>query len=320
MRQYLTRRLIQMIPILIGISVIIFGLFALAPGDFIDANMSMGASQERIDELKALYGFDKPLPVRYINWVSNTIRGNLGLSLQFMKPVTEVIDDYVWNSFILASIAYMLSILIAVPVGVLSATKQYSKFDMGATVFALMGIAMPSFFLGLLLIKFFAIDLPIFPVSGMSTAGANNTGLAHILDVGKHLILPSLVLGLTGVGSLMRHTRTAMLEVIRQDYIRTARAKGLGQRTVIYRHALRNALIPVVTILGMMLPSLFGGAIITEQIFAYPGIGRIALMSLSKRDYPLLMGFNMMLAALTLLGNLLSDILYAAVDPRVRLK
>ena len=164
------------------------------------------------------------------------------------------------------------------------------------------------------------IDLHILPVSGMRTAGLNATGFAAMADVGKHLILPTLVLAFSGVGSLMRYTRTSMLEVIKQDYIRTARAKGLSEKTVIYRHALRNALIPIVTILGLMLPGLFGGAMITEQIFAFPGIGKIALGALSKRDYPLMMGFNMFMAVLVLLGNLLSDILYAAVDPRVRLK
>jgi peptide/nickel transport system permease protein len=170
------------------------------------------------------------------------------------------------------------------------------------------------------MIKIFAIDLHILPVSGMRTAGLNATGFAAMADVGKHLILPTLVLAFSGVGSLMRYTRTSMLEVIKQDYIRTARAKGLSEKTVIYRHALRNALIPIVTILGLMLPGLFGGAMITEQIFAFPGIGKIALGALSKRDYPLMMGFNMFMAVLVLLGNLLSDILYAAVDPRVRLK
>ena len=191
---------------------------------------------------------------------------------------------------------------------------------MGATVVALIGISMPAFFLGLLMIKIFAIDLHILPVSGMRTAGLNATGFAAMADVGKHLILPTLVLAFSGVGSLMRYTRTSMLEVIKQDYIRTARAKGLSEKTVIYRHALRNALIPIVTILGLMLPGLFGGAMITVQIFAFPGIGKIALGALSKRDYPLMMGFNMFMAVLVLLGNLLSDILYAAVDPRVRLK
>ena len=320
MRQYITRRVLQMIPILLGLSIIIFGLFALAPGDFIDANLSKNLSAQKVAELKALYGFDQPLHIRYFKWITEAIKGNLGDSLQFSKPVTSVINDYVWNSFILSAFSYILSILLAVPIGIISATKQYSKFDMGATVFALIGISMPAFFLGLLMIKVFAIDLHILPVSGMRTAGLNVTGFAAMVDVGKHLVLPTLVLAFSGVGSLMRYTRTSMLEVIKQDYIRTARAKGLSERTVIYRHALRNALIPIVTILGLMLPGLFGGAMITEQIFAFPGIGKIALGALSKRDYPLMMGFNMFMAVLVLLGNLLSDILYAAVDPRVRLK
>ena len=320
MRQYITRRVLQMIPILLGLSIIIFGLFALAPGDFIDANLSKNLSAQKVAELKALYGFDQPLHIRYFKWITEAIKGNLGDSLQFSKPVTSVINDYVWNSFILSAFSYILSILLAVPIGIISATKQYSKFDMGATVFALIGISMPAFFLGLLMMKVFAIDLHILPVSGMRTAGLNVTGFAAMVDVGKHLVLPTLVLAFSGVGSLMRYTRTSMLEVIKQDYIRTARAKGLSERTVIYRHALRNALIPIVTILGLMLPGLFGGAMITEQIFAFPGIGKIALGALSKRDYPLMMGFNMFMAVLVLLGNLLSDILYAAVDPRVRLK
>jgi len=309
-----------MIPILLGLSIIIFGLFALAPGDFIDANLSKNLSAEKIAELRALYGFDQPLHIRYFRWAGDALRGNLGDSLQFSKPVTSVINDYVWNSFILSAFSYLLSIILAVPIGIISATKQYSKFDMGATVVALIGISMPAFFLGLLMIKIFAIDLHILPVSGMRTAGLNVTGFAAMADVSKHLILPTLVLAFSGVGSLMRYTRTSMLEVIKQDYIRTARAKGLSEKTVIYRHALRNALIPIVTILGLMLPGLFGGAMITEQIFAFPGIGKIALGALSKRDYPLMMGFNMFMAVLVLLGNLLSDILYAAVDPRVRLK
>ena len=320
MRQYITRRVLQMIPILLGLSIIIFGLFALAPGDFIDANLSKNLSAEKVAELKALYGFDQPLHIRYFRWAGDALRGNLGDSLQFSKPVTSVINDYVWNSFILSAFSYLLSIILAVPIGIISATKQYSKFDMGATVVALIGISMPAFFLGLLMIKIFAIDLHILPVSGMRTAGLNATGFAAMADVGKHLILPTLVLAFFLFCSLMRYTRTSRLEVIKQDYIRTARAKGLSEKTVIYRHALRNALIPIVTILGLMLPGLFGGAMITEQIFAFPGIGKIALGALSKRDYPLMMGFNMFMAVLVLLGNLLSDILYAAVDPRVRLK
>lgn len=320
MIQYITRRILQMIPMIIGISIIIFVIFALAPGDFIDANAGPGMSAARIAELKELYGLNGSIFERYFNWASHAVRGDWGISFQFKKPVIEVINDYVWNSFLLAIIGQTLSILIAVPIGVLSATKQYSFFDKFFTVFAFIGISLPSFFMGLVLIKIFAVDLKLLPVGGMQTAAGNYTGWAHVKDVAKHLIMPAFVLAFLGIGSLVRYTRTAMLEVIKQDYIRTARSKGLSERSVIYKHAFRNALIPIVTLLGLMIPSLFAGAILTETIFAYPGIGRVALASIYKRDYFLLMGFNMLMAILTLVGNLIADLLYAAVDPRVRLR
>lgn len=321
MIQYIVRRLLQMIPIIIGISFIIFGIFALAPGDFIDANMSTSnMTAERIEELKEVYGLTGPIHERYAKWASKALVGDWGQSLQFKKPVMDVIDDYIWNSFILSVLAQFISILIAVPIGVLSATKQYSFFDKFFTVFAFIGLALPSFFMGLVCMKIFAVDMKVLPLGGLVTAGANYTGWAHIKDMALHLIMPVFVLGFLGIGSLVRYTRTAMLEVIKQDYIRTARAKGLSERTVIYKHAFRNALIPIITLLGLMLPSLFSGAILTETIFAYPGIGKIALGAILKRDYFLLMGFNMLMAILTLTGNLIADLLYAAADPRVRLK
>lgn len=320
MIQYIVRRLLQMIPLIIGISFIIFGIFALAPGDFVDANATPGMTAERKAELKELYGLNGSIPERYVKWASRAVRGDWGESFQFKKPVMEVIDDYIWNSFLLAVIAEIFAILVAVPIGVFSATKQYSFFDKFFTVFAFIGISLPSFFLGLVFIKVFAVDLKVLPVGGLQTASAGYTGLAKVKDIAVHLIMPAFVLGFLGIGSLVRYTRTAMLEVVKQDYIRTARAKGLSERKVIYKHAFRNALIPIVTLLGLMIPSLFAGAILTENIFAYPGIGRIALGAINKRDYFLLMGFNMLMAILTLLGNLLADLMYAAVDPRVRLK
>lgn len=320
MIQYIVRRLLQMIPLVIGISFIIFGIFALAPGDFVDANATPGMTAERKAELKELYGLNGSIPERYVKWASRAVKGEWGESFQFKKPVMEVIDDYIWNSFLLAVIAEIFAILVAVPIGVFSATRQYSFFDKFFTVFAFIGISLPSFFLGLVFIKIFAVDLKILPVGGLQNASAGYTGLAKVKDMAVHLIMPAFVLGFLGIGSLVRYTRTAMLEVVKQDYIRTARAKGLSERKVIYKHAFRNALIPIVTLLGLMIPSLFAGAILTENIFAYPGIGRIALGAINKRDYFLLMGFNMLMAILTLLGNLLADLMYAAVDPRVRLK
>ena len=320
MRQYITRRLLQMIPVLIGVSIIIYMIFALAPGDIVSSMSNPKMTKEREAQLRKIYHLDKPKYVQYAYWAAGAIKGDLGYSYKYKQPVGKVMNSYIWNSFYLSISSLVVSVLLAIPIGVVSATKQYSAFDSIFTVFALIGISIPSFFFGLLLIKSLAIDIPLFPVAGMTTTGASTTGLAHLKDVLYHMFLPFLVLTLSNVAGLMRFTRTSMLEVIRQDYVRTARAKGLKEKVVIYKHALRNALIPVITILGMWLPSLFSGAIITEQIFAWPGIGRITLQAVGVRDYPLLMGINMLLALLTLVGNLLADVAYAIVDPRIRLK
>lgn len=320
MRQYITRRLLQMIPVIIGVSILLFTVFAMAPGDAVDNIQNPRISEEKKAELRRIYGLEGSLPERYINWAKKAAQFDFGDSIRHKMPVKQVINTYVWNSFYLSLTSFIFSVIIAVPIGVISATKQYSGFDKFFTIFALLGISVPSFFFGMLLIKVFAVDLRLFPVSGMISTGANLTGFSHVLDVMRHMFLPFIVLSLSSVASLMRYTRTSMLEVIRQDYIRTARSKGLREKVVIYKHGLRNALIPVITILGFYLPSLFGGAIITEQIFAWPGIGKVAIEAINGRDYPLLMGFEMLLAVLTLLGNLIADITYAIVDPRIRLK
>ncbi|WP_438434575.1 ABC transporter permease [Gorillibacterium sp. sgz500922] len=317
MWQYIARRLLQTIPTIIGVSIIITLVFRMAPGDFLDSNMKI--TEERKAELREQWGLNKPLPEYYWNWVKNIAHGDLGDSMKFKAPVTTVIKTYMWNSFYLALVALILSYLIALFVGVLSATKQYSWFDSIVTVLVLAAMSLPSFFIGLLMIKWFAIDLKLLPVGGMTTTGSAFTGLKHLFDVGKHMILPALVLTMLSVGSLTRYFRTSMIEVVRQDYVRTARAKGLRERTVIFKHALRNALLPVITLLGLELPGLFSGAIILEKIFAWPGIGRINLEAIGVRDYPLLMGFTMFLAILTIIGNLLADVFYAAADPRIRL-
>lgn len=317
---YITRRVFQMVPVLLGVSLIIFLVIAKAPGDYIETNANANMTQEKKEELREIMGLDKPVLVRYGIWLKNALTGNLGDSLKFKQPVVDVINTYVWNSFALAIMAFLASVFIAVPIGVVSATKQYSLLDGFFTVLALIGISLPGFFLGLMIIKFLAFDLGLFPVGGMITAGSTETGIKYFLDVIYHMFLPFLVLTFVQVGSLMRYTRTSMLEVIRQDYIRTARAKGLKESIVIYKHGLRNALIPVVTILGLSLPGLFGGAMITERIFSWPGIGKIAFDCLNSRDYPFLMGFNMFIALLTLAGSLIADVSYALVDPRIRLK
>ncbi|GLC29300.1 ABC transporter permease [Clostridium omnivorum] len=321
MRQYIIRRLLQMIPVLIGISLVVFLIFSLAPGDAISGSMNPKLSAARKAELRHQMHLDEPKYVQYGYWAKNVFtKGYFGESFYYMKPVSKVMNDYIWNSFYLSLASFILSVLLAVPIGIISATKQYSGFDSFFTVFALIGISMPSFFFGLLLIKWFAVDLHIFPVSGMHTPGAHYTGFKNFIDVMYHMLLPLIVLTLGSVASLMRYTRSSMLEVIRQDYVRTARAKGLKEKVVIYKHALRNALIPVITILGFSLPGLFSGAIMTETIFNWPGIGPIELQAVNGRDYYLLMGITMLLSLLTLLGNLIADISYAIVDPRIRLK
>lgn len=320
MIQYAVKRILKMIPTLLIISIIIFGIINMAPGDFVDGKANPNMSAEKVQELKEIYGLDKPLPIRYINWAKNAVRGNFGDSLRYKQPVSEVINEHIWNSFLLAMTSFILCLIIAIPIGIISATKQYSSFDKTFTLLSFVGISLPSFFVALVSIKIFSLNLGIFPIGGMTTAGSKATGISSFMDIAKHMFLPVVTLTIIQFGSLVRYVRTSMLEVIKQDYIRTARAKGLKEKVVIYKHALRNGLIPIITFVGMTIPTLFAGAIITETIFVWPGIGRIGYEAILNRDYTLLMGFNMFMALMTLLGNLLSDILYAVVDPRIKLK
>lgn len=321
MWKYLIRRLLLMIPILIGVSIIVYVIVHIVPGNYIVATAkTTKMTPAQINRLYNLYGINDPMYIGYFKWIKNAVIGNLGDSFFYKKPVTWVLGTYVKNSFKLALPSYILELALAIPVGIISATRQYSKTDMTFTVLALVGISLPSFFFGYLLIKVFCVDFPLLPMSGLTTPGTSFTGFASLADQTLHLILPVIVLTVQGIGSTVRFTRTSMLEVVNQDYIRTARSKGLSEKVVIYKHALRNALIPIVTLIGLSLPGLFSGAIITETIFGIPGIGNVAYRAVAVRDYPLLMGFCMFVAVLTLLGNLISDILYAVVDPRVKLK
>ncbi|MGV8145151.1 MAG: ABC transporter permease [Alkaliphilus sp.] len=320
MKNYLIRRLIQALPVLLGITIIVFTLANAAPGNptsnMMDPTMT-AAERARILER---FGMNQSVTVRYFNWMREIIlHRNLGHSTTFVVPVSQVIGAHMWNTFYLSALALAISLLIGIPAGVISATKQYSIRDGSLTVFSLIGISMPSFFFGLLLIKWFAIDRQIFPMAGMSQPGLIDIGgWTYIKNVMWHSVLPAVVLGLGSTAGFMRYTRSSMLEVIRQDYIRTARAKGLGERVVIYKHALRNAMIPIITLLGFWIPGLFSGAFIVESIFAWPGMGTIGLRAISDRDYSLLMGVSFFLSFLTLLGNLTADILYGFADPRIK--
>jgi peptide/nickel transport system permease protein len=319
LKQYILRRLLHLIPTLLGITILVFLIITAAPGNplsgLVDPNISAADIARRMEQL----GLNNPWHVQYFTWLKETVSGNLGYSIRYKQPVSELIQVRLWPTFLLSFTSLLLSFLIAVPIGVLSATRQYSKTDYFFTIFAMTGLSIPVFFFGIAMIKLFAFDFRLFPIGGMMTAGLRHANwLEYARDVGKHLVLPLTVLSMAGIASYTRYTRSCMLEVIRQDYVRTARAKGLSERVVIYKHALRNALIPVITILGLSLPAVFSGAILTETVFVWPGMGLLNVEAVSTRDYPLLMGINLFLAILVLLGNLLADILYAVVDPRIR--
>lgn len=306
-----------MIALLLAISIIIFVLFAIMPGDFYSSNMRL--SPERLAQLRAAAGLDKPIWQRYLIWLGNTLHGNLGYSMQYNEPVTHVMNTYMWNSFLVAVITLVLSWTLAVIIGVYSATHQYSLFDRIVTVLVFVSLSFPSFFIGLMMIKIFAVDLKILPTGGMFNTGSESTGFARILEVAHHLIMPVGILTFLSTGSLTRYFRSGMIDVLRADFIRTARARGIKEHAIVFRHALRNALLPMITMLAFELPGLFSGAIITEQVFNWPGIGHVQLDSVTARDYQLMMTITLFLAALTILGNFLADIGYKLADPRIRL-
>ena len=255
----------------------------------------------------------------YFAWLGNMLKGDMGQSFIYQKPVGTVIVEHMWISFLISLVALILQFAISIPLGITSATHQYSIRDYTVTVLVLMGISLPSFFFAALLIKLFSSTLGWLPAAGLVSGSSAATGMAYALDVLSHLVLPMTVLVVLSIGGLMRYTRTNMLEVLNSDYIRTARSKGLSEKKVIYVHAFRNTMIPLMTMMAGILPSLFGGAMITEEVFAIDGIGRLAYKALQQGDIPFIMGYNMFLAVLTVIGTLFSDLMYAVVDPRVML-
>lgn len=299
---------------------LIFTIIKLTPGDPVGANLDPRSTAEQREAERARLGLDKPIPVQYWNWLKRSIRGDFGNSYIYKVPVSEVIPTFIKNSFILNVFVYIFAFLISIPIGIITAVKQYSKTDNFWSAFSIIGISMPTFFFGLLLIYFFSVKLDMFPISGMKTVGSKATGWANIKDILHHMVLPGTVLIIGSLASLVRYTRTSMLEVINQDYIRTARSKGLQEKVVIYRHAFRNALIPIVTIVGFTIPGLFSGAVMLETVFNWPGIGTRLVEAVNLRDYNLMMALNMFFAILTLLGNLFADIGYALVDPRIKVE
>lgn len=318
-----------MIPIALGISVLMFTLLTLAPGDPVDLLISSDPRVKPADvaRLKRIYGLDQPIHIRYLKWLGRTVRGDLGFSRTYKEPVIGLLRDRIGNSLWLTTTAFILSLAVAVPVGIYSALRQYSFWDYLATTFTFFGVSIPIFWFAIMLIYLFGVWHPwtalpwlqwlALPPGGINTPGVA-AGLPFYLDRLRYLILPSIALALLSMASYTRYTRSSMLEVIRQDYVRTARAKGLGERVVINKHALRNALIPLVTIVALSVAGLFAGAPITETVFAWPGIGRLLVDSVIGGDYVAAQAVLMFLAVLVLIFNLVADIGYALLDPRIR--
>jgi len=314
MGKYILQRILVAIPVIFGVTIVAFFIMTLAPGDAVDMLISPGLSPEDIELKKKALGLDQPVFIQYVRWLQEMMSGNLGYSFTNRQPVTDRIFDRFGPTFTLAMTATLISYIIAIPIGILSAVRQYSALDYSATIFSFLGVSIPSFFFGLLMIYFFSLKFDLFPTGGMQSIGKDFSWGDRI----SHLVLPTIVLSLQNTGVVMRYTRSSMLDVIRQDYVRTARGKGLKSRIVLIRHALRNALIPVITLVGLQIPFLLSGAIITEQIFNWPGMGRLTVEAINQRDYPTIMGLNLLIAVMVVIGNLLADIFYGVVDPRIR--
>ncbi len=319
---YIIKRIFFMIPILIGITLISFFVIHLAPGNPLTEQLGLNpkVSAASREMLSKLYGLNKPLLTQYYDWLKRIVTLNFGVSFTANhEPVITEIKRTIGITIIINSLAMFFIFLFSIPLGVMSAVKHDSLFDKITTVLVFIGFAAPSFWVALLLIIFFGIDLHILPIGGITSTGYNFLPWwGKIANIAKHLVMPVFVAGFGGIAGLSRYLKGNMLEVYRQDYILTARAKGLKERTVIYKHALKNALIPFITILGLSVPGLIGGSVIIETIFDINGMGRLFYQSVLARDYPTIMGILVIGAVLTLIGNLLADITYAIVDPRLR--
>ncbi|MAU09651.1 MAG: peptide permease [Anaerolineaceae bacterium] len=316
MLNYLLRRILVSIPVLIGITIIIFTLTELAPGDvvdfFISPEVEMSAAQ--MEAIRTRFGLDKSPPERYFNWVTNLMQGDLGYRFTDGRPVAEVISRRFGASLLLMTTALIIGIVVGVPLGVFTGLRQYSVWDFALTGVSFLGISTPAFVTGILALMVFAIQLNWFPAGGMRPVDRDPTLLTSI----HHLILPSLVLSLNYIATFMRYMRFSMLEVVRSDYVTTARAKGLFNKRVVWRHIVPNAILPVITVIGLSIPNLVVGAVFTETIFSWPGMGTLYLDAVLGRDVPLLMGINLVIALFVLAANILTDLSYAIVDPRIR--
>jgi peptide/nickel transport system permease protein len=324
---YLLRRLLGAIPLLLGILTLLFFVIHLAPGDPTARYFSPNVSPEVIEQMRRNLGLDRPLHIQYFQWLASFARGDFGYSFGQMRPINQILPEVLWNTLQLTLVSMILIFGVGMLIGIVQAVRQYSATDNVLTFLALFFYSMPSFWFALMLILVFSLkatqwgfpEFLRFPASGMTDVGYEFMPFGRrVLDRLEHLVLPAIALGIGNAAGVARYMRGSMLEVINQDYIRTARAKGLSERKVIFKHALRNSMIPIVTLLGLYLPILLSGAVLVEVIFAWPGMGRLIVDAIFQRDYPLVMATSFIIAGMVVLGNLLADVLYAVVDPRIR--
>jgi len=314
MGKYILKRILIAIPVLIGITIIDYAIMCLA-GSPLEMLQGPRISEAAVEAKRIALGLDQPFYVQYFVWLGQMLKGNMGYSISSFQPVSGMIASHIGPTLLLMGVSLLASLLIAVPAGIYSAIRQYSKGDYAVVTFSFLGSSVPSFFMALLLIYLFTVKLGWLPSSGMITLGTEG-GAA---DVARHMVMPVLVLAFSLAGSNIRYIRSSVLEILQQDYLRTARAKGIGYVNVIGKHALRNSLISIITVIGMQIPMLFGGAVIVEQIFSWPGLGLMTMSAIISRDYPVIMGVCLLSAVVVLATNIVTDILYALADPTIQL-
>lgn len=312
---YILRRLGGLIPVLLGVTILVFSIMHLSPGDPAKIILGPKATAESIEKLNAQLGLDQPLHIQYVNWIGNVLSGDWGRSIQMKMDVLPLVVDRFSATLLLTISSALIAAVIGITVGIISAYKRYSWIDRGLMLFVLIGFCLPVFWLGIILQIVFGLKLELFPISGMYSPGGSEFG-----DLIRHLILPSLALSAGAGAVIARMTRSSMLEVLEQDYIRTARAKGIKEQRVVYIHALKNAFIPILTVLGMQIGFLLAGAVLVEMVFAWPGIGTLMINGILARDFPLVQGIILFVATTYVIVNLIVDIIYALIDPRISYK
>lgn len=321
MTRYLIRRILQMIPLLLGISILSFLIIKAAPGDplvvYIDPNKPP-PSAEDMNRLRAQLGLDQPLPVQYVRWLGSALQGDLGFSLTGRRAVWLEIRDRLPATVLLGFSSLLLALLLSVPVALFSAIKRYTWGDYLITTLSFIGLSMPGFFIALLLMQIFSVQLRWLPTTGMRNVREDYEGIEAAIDIGRHLLLPTIALAAASLARWVRYQRSSILDVLSQDYIRTARAKGMSESRILRVHALRNALTPLVTLIGLSIPQLVSGSFIIEFVFGWPGLGLLAVNAALKRDFPIIMGVTMLTALFIVLGNFFADLAYHFIDPRIR--